>query len=115
MQQDVKPVAYKVHVGQHDFYLHPACLEEIERRNVNSLTQAQLDADRKGLTPVFFSEVPAGMTCHFHECHKPIIEEQKMNPLEGIDGFHNQIGGYSCPNCHDQGCYMCLDASQLQD
>lgn len=36
-----------------------------------------------------------------------------QSPHEGIDGHHNQIGGYSCQNCHDQGCYQCEDPRDL--
>lgn len=61
-------------------------------------------------------DVEATFTCA--EClEKQSIDayHREYNPLEGIDGYHNQIGGYSCPACHDQGCYQCLSAEQLQD
>lgn len=38
---------------------------------------------------------------------------RKLNKFEGIGGYHNQIGGYSCPNCHDFGCYQCQSWDQL--
>lgn len=39
----------------------------------------------------------------------PELSEPGDNPFEGIDGYHNAIGGASCPRCHDQGCDQCLD------
>lgn len=45
-------------------------------------------------------------------CSEEIVEvsDAKMNPTEGIEGYHNSIGGYSCPACHDQGgCSQCSD------
>jgi hypothetical protein len=35
------------------------------------------------------------------------------NPLEGVAGHHNQIGGYSCRYCGDQGCMYCCDWREL--
>jgi hypothetical protein len=36
-----------------------------------------------------------------------------LNPLEGVDGYHNAIDGVSCPYCHDQGCMYCQPWDQL--
>ena len=43
----------------------------------------------------------------------PVEESRNLNPLEGIDGKHNQIGGSSCPACHDQGCMQCTNWREL--
>jgi hypothetical protein len=74
--------------------------------------------------PVFYrDDVPLGQVVFHYTTNgqyrqrKPysvrIEQERRKSPTEGIDGFHNQIGGYSCPACHDQGCSQCMDSYQL--
>jgi len=42
-----------------------------------------------------------------------LVQDEQRSSTEAVDGFHNQIGGYSCPACHDQGCSQCMDYYQL--
>lgn len=48
---------------------------------------------------------------YIHQLEKKL--GYSLNPYEGLDGYHNAIGGYSCPNCHDQGCWQCLNQDDL--
>lgn len=67
-----------------------------------NLESQELDSVRSALESITVSLQIRGMGAV-----KQVSVEPKMNPYEGIGGYHNAIGGYSCPACHDVGCYQC--------
>lgn len=84
----MNPIAYRLRVGSHDHFYHPGCLAEVDRQNVNSLTQEQLEQYKQYYTQLFsWDDVPMGVICSYHDCHRPIRDK---SPFES-QGDWNEV------------------------